>query len=152
MQIEITDELAASLAKVAEETGQDVNTLAAEMLTEATKMRQVEGIVFVDEGIAGRQAVVPGTRIPVWELAEYYEYVKRDREELHRGFDWLSNYQIDLALAYYEAFPDDITPHIKTEEEAEADMRALWAKRPQTSPDWPGRLRGAVSQVTAESA
>ena len=67
--------------RLAGETGQDVASLTAEMLTEALKMRRVPGIVFVDEGITGRRACVPGTRIPVWEIAEYYEFVGRDRDE-----------------------------------------------------------------------
>jgi uncharacterized protein (DUF433 family) len=153
MQIEIPDETGKAVEDLARETVQDVASLAAEMLTEAIKMRRVPGIVFVDEGSSpARRACVPGTRIPVWEIAEYYEFVGRDREELHRGFDWLSGYQLDMALDYYAAFPDDILPHIKTEEEALADLHRLWEEIPQTSPHWPGRFRSAVSPASAESA
>jgi len=138
MQIEIPDELTAAVAEIAAKSGQDVQSLVAEMVTEAVKLRHVPTIHFED-GAVGRRACVPGTGIPVWEIAEYYEYVERDFKELHRGFDWIEKHQLEAALAYYDAFPEDIKPHLKTEEEELAELRALWAKYPQTSPDWPGR-------------
>ena len=154
MQIEIPDELAAAVAEIAAKTGQDVQSLVAEMVTEAVKLRHVPTVHFED-GAVGRRACVPGTGIPIWEIAEYYEYVEQDFEELHRGFDWIEKHRLEAAIAYYKAFPEDIAPHIKTEEEALADLHALWAKYPQTSPDWPGRRQrtpsatGGASRETA---
>ena len=47
-----------------------------------------------------------------------------------------------MALGYYAAFPDEITPHIKTEEEALADLhRALGGD----SSDEPELARGGVA-------
>ena len=153
MQIEIPDELAASVAEIAAKTGQDVQSLIAEMVTEAVKLRHVPTVHFED-GAVGRRACVPGTGIPIWEVAEYYEYVGQDIEELQRGFDWIKKHQLEAAIAYYKAFPEDIKPHLKTEEEALAELHALWAKYPQTSPDWPGRrvrtpsATGGISRET----
>src|SRR5688572_18384203 len=111
MQIEIPDELAAAVAEIAAKTGQDIQSLVAEMVTEAVKLRRVPTVHFED-GAVGRRACVPGTGIPIWEGAEYYEYVERDFDELHRGFDWIGKHHLEAAIAYYEAFPDDIRPHI----------------------------------------
>jgi uncharacterized protein (DUF433 family) len=115
-----------------------VNALVAEMVTEAIKLRHVPTIHFED-GATGRRACVPGTSIPIWGIIEFYEYVGRDFEELKRSFDWIKRHQLEAALAYYDAFPEDIKPRLKTEEEAVADLHKLWAQYPQTSPDWPGR-------------
>jgi len=142
MQIEIPDELAAAVAEIAATTGQDVQSLVAEMVTEAVKLRHVPTVHFED-GAVGRRACVPGTGIPIWEVMSYYEYVGRDLDETLRGFDMLDRYQLDAAIAYYTAYPDDIRPHMKTEEEALAELHALWAEYPQTSPDWPGRAARA---------
>jgi uncharacterized protein (DUF433 family) len=144
MQIKLPEELVTQIAEIAERTGHDVESLVAEMVTEAVKLRRVPTVHFED-GAIGRRACVPGTGIPIWEVAEYYEYVERDFDELHRGFDWIGKHHLEAAIAYYEAFPDDIRPHIKSEEEALAQLHALWAKYPQTSPDWPGRRRRTPS-------
>jgi uncharacterized protein (DUF433 family) len=140
MQIEIPDEIAAAAAEIASKTGQDVNALVAEMVTEAIKLRHVPTIHFED-GATGRRACVPGTGIPIWEIIELYEGAGRDRDELGRVYAWLDSYQLDAAIAYYEAFPGDITPRLKSDEEALAELHALWENHPQTSPHWPGRQR-----------
>jgi uncharacterized protein (DUF433 family) len=146
MHIEIPEEIGAALEEIARQADQDVASLAAEMLTEAIKMRRVPGIVFAD-GATGRRARIGGTGIEVFEVIDVYELVGRDRLELRRHFGWLNKFQLDMAVAYYEAFPDDIRPRLKSDEQVQAEMEELWAKYPRTSPNWPGRLR-----VTAEAA
>ena len=59
MQINLPDELAAQLAEIAEQTGQAVESLVVEMVTEAIKMHRVPGIVFASGG-TGRRARVGG--------------------------------------------------------------------------------------------
>lgn len=154
MQIEIPDELGANVAKMAEETGQDVGSLAAEMLTEAIKMRRVPGILFAD-GATGRRARIGGTGIEVFEVIDRYELVGRDRFRLQELFDWLAPHQIEDAITYYEAFPDEIRAHLHTDEEDRAAIEALWREIPQTSPDWPGRrpvAKRPVPERARESA
>jgi uncharacterized protein (DUF433 family) len=138
MQIEIPEELAAAVAEIAAKTGQDVQSLVAEMVTEAVKLRRVPTIHFED-GATGRRACVPGTGIPIWEVIEFYEYAGRDFESLQRGFDWIKKHQLEAAVAYYDASPEDIKPRLHTDEEDIAAVKALWREIPQTSPDWPGR-------------
>jgi uncharacterized protein (DUF433 family) len=146
MQIEIPDELAAAVAEIAEKTGQDVQSLVVEMVTEAIKMRRVPGILFAD-GATGRRARVGGTGIEVFEIIDRYESVGRDRVRLQELFDWLKPHQLNDAIAYYEEYPDDIRPYLLTEEEEIAAMEALWAEYPHTRLDWPGRLRSVVESA-----
>lgn len=146
MQIEIPDELAAAVEEIAAKTGQDTASLVAEMVTEAIKMRRVPGIVFAD-GATGRRARVGGTGIEVFEVIGLYEAVDRDRQRVQENVPQLDPYQIDMAIAYYEAYPEDITPYLHTEEEDVAAIEALWREIPQTSPTWPGRRPGATAKV-----
>ncbi len=154
MQIEIPEELAAAVAEIAGKTGQDVQTLVGEMVTEAIKMRRVPGIVFAD-GATGRRARVGGTGIEVFEVIDRYERVVRDRVRLQELFDWLKPHQLNAAVTYYEAYPEEIKARLHTDEEDIAAIEALWKKIPQTSPDWPGRRQivdGAGSTLSRESA
>jgi len=150
MQIEIPDELAAAVAEIAATTGQDVQSLIVEMVTEAIKMRRVPGILFAD-GATGRRARVGGTGIEVFEVIDRYESVGRDRARLQELFDWLKPNQINAAIAFYEAYPDDIRPYLLTEQEEKAAMEALWAKHPQTRLDWPGRRRSTAKPAADAS-
>jgi uncharacterized protein (DUF433 family) len=151
MKIDIPDEVAAALDAEARARGQDINTLATGMLSEAIKMRRVPGILFAD-GATGRRARVGGTGIEVFEIIDVYELFGRDRDRLGKEFDWLTSHQLDAAVSYYEAFPEDIKPRLKTEEQARAELETLWTEYPQTSPDWPGRRRGALSKALADTA
>src|SRR5215207_10483542 len=125
MQLSIPDELAVAVKKIADQTGQDTGTLVAEMVTEAIKMRRVPGIVFAD-GATGRRARVGGTGIEVFEVIDRYEGVGRDRFRLQELFAWLEPHQLQMAIDFYEAFPEDIRPYLLTEEEEIAVMEKLW--------------------------
>ena len=149
MQIKLPDELVTQLAEIAERTGQDVESLVAEMVTEAIKMRRVPGILFAD-GATGRRARVGGTGIEVFEVIDRYEGVGRDRARLAKLFDWLKPHQLNDAIAYYEAYPDDIRPYLLTEEEEIAAIKAFWEKYPQSKPPWL-KQRQAVNSMNDAS-
>ena len=151
MQIEIPDELAAAVAEIAATTGQDIDGLVSEMVTEAIKMRRVPGIVFAD-GATGRRARVGGTGIEVFEVIDLYELFGRDRQKVQESLPQLDTYQINMAIAYYEAYPEDIAPRLKSDEQVQAELEALWAKHPKTSPHGPGRLRQASGASSSTSS
>lgn len=111
MNVTIPDELVAAVEKAARLRGQDTDTLVAELVTEAMKMRDVPGIIFAD-GPAGRRARIEGTGLEVFEIIQAYLAGERDRDELHRAFHWLDDRMIDAALEYYDRFPDDIEPFL----------------------------------------
>ena len=138
MEIKIPDELAAQVAGIAEQRGQSPESLIIEMVTEGLKMHRVPGILFAD-GATGRRVRIGGTGIEVFEVIDRYELVNRDREKLQQIFHWLGNHQLTAAVAYYEAYPDEIKARLHTDEEDRAALEDLWRKYPQTSPDWPGR-------------
>lgn len=156
MKIEIPDEIMAALSEVATTVEhdsfnapyRDAAALAAGMLAEAIKMRRVPGILFAD-GATGRRARIGGTGIEVFEVIEAYESAGRNEEELRMAFHWLENHQLTAALAYYAAYPEDIAPRLKSDEQAQAELEALWSKYPQTSPHWPGRQRKVSTAGTA---
>lgn len=151
MQIEIPDALAAAVAEIAVKTGQDVQSLVAEMVSEAIKMRRVPGIVFAN-GPTGRCARVGGTGIEVFEVIQAYELFGRDRERVQQDLPQLDRYQLDAAIAYYDAYPEDVRPHLHTEDEDRAALEALRREIPQTSIDWPGRLPEAQRPTAVRSA
>src|SRR4051812_39127345 len=142
--------LDAAVTEIATKTGQKVQILVAEMVAEAIKMRRVPGILFAD-GATGRRARIGGTGIEVFEVIDRYELVGRDRLRLQELFDWLEPHQLSAAIAYYEAFPDEIRARLYTDEEDRAAIEALWREIPQTSPDWPGR-RQAIPRPTSQQA
>jgi uncharacterized protein (DUF433 family) len=142
MELKIPDELLAAVKEIADKTGQDAESLVAEMVTEAIKMRRVPGILFAD-GATGRRARIGGTGIEVFEVIDAYEIFGRDREKLEQDLKQLDSDQIDAALAYYEAFPEDIAPRLKSDEQVHAEAEAMWAKYPWMKADWPGRRPGA---------
>ena len=88
-----------------------------------------------------------GTGIEVFEIIDRYEGVGRDRVRLQELFDWLTPRQLNAAIAYYEAYPNEIKARLSTEEEEIAAVEALWREIPQTSPDRPGRRRAAGTRV-----
>src|SRR5580765_7684329 len=154
MRVEIPDELKAAVEEITGTTGQDVDSLVAEMVTEAIKMRRVPGIVFAD-GATGRRARIGGTGLEVFEVIDRYELINRDRLRLQELIDWLKPHQLDMAIAYYEAFPEEIRERLHTDEEDRAAIEAMWRKIPQTSPEWPARQRSverSIGETVHESA
>lgn len=73
--------------------------MATEALTEAEKLAQVPGIVYVD-GPAGRRAKVAGDLIT---LAENYP--------------WMTREQIRAGLRFYQLFPEEIDRWLACERE-----------------------------------
>jgi len=86
--------------------------MVAKQLGEAEKMALIPGIDFVDEP-AGRRARIVGTGLGVWEIIKAYHEFDNDRDVLIYGMDWLTPEQIDVALRYYAAFPDEIDDWVK---------------------------------------
>jgi uncharacterized protein (DUF433 family) len=134
VNVKIPDDIAAVIEETARARGQDIDTVVAELATEAMKMRLVPGIVFAD-GAAGRRARIEGTGIEVFEVIQAYLAAERSREELALAFHWLKPKQVDAALAYYGRFPGDVEPFLfHSDEEFEAFIREASARRPSVKP------------------
>lgn len=108
-------DIAQAVQDTADATGRDFSTMANELLTEALKMRRCPGILFGD-GPSGRRARLAGTGIDVWEVVATYRSVSQNFRRLQRAYDWLSEPQLRAALAYAEAYPEEITQQIARNE------------------------------------
>lgn len=100
------------------------SALAAEMLSEAARMRRCPGVLFAD-GPTGRRARIEGTGIEVWEVVSSYLSLDRDERRLRQAYHWLSDRQILAALGYYRAYPEEIDDLVRRNREEEEEGTAL---------------------------
>ena len=135
-RVPIPTDIHAEIEEIAAKTGRDLSDVAAEMLTEAVKMRRVPGIWFNNSGVWGRVPCMAGTGIKVYLVIQSYRAMNGDWEQLREAYHWLDEWQLRAALAYAEAYPEDIEPHLLTEEQEKALIEDLWSKYPATKPPW----------------
>jgi uncharacterized protein (DUF433 family) len=107
--------------------------MATEVVSEAEKMRRVPGIFFVTD-VGERQPWIKGTGLEVVEIIQVYKDVDWELDHLRASFEWLSEEQIQAALDYYAAFPDEV--NAKLIDDVEALVRKLWEECPETRPPW----------------
>src|SRR3981081_2001450 len=106
------------------------------MLWCAVGRRGVSGLGFGD-GATGRRARVMGTGLDVFEIARTYRNVDHSWERLRTAYDWLSEPQLRAALAYAEAFAEEIEERLR--EEGRWTREAIWATYPFMRPPSPPR-------------
>ena len=92
----------------------EAGSVTIEALNEQEKMRLVPGIIFAD-GPCGRRARIAETGLDVFELIEAYRSCGENRARLSDAFDRLTTSQIDAALSYYKAFPEEIDRRLAEE-------------------------------------
>lgn len=119
--------------------GASFTEVATSLLREAVRMRRVPGIVFMD-GPTGRRASVAGTGIDVWEVVSQFREVGEDFEALKECYPWLEEARLSSALAYYEAYGEEIDARIEREEGWTPER--LWSEHPFTRPRGGGSERG----------
>jgi uncharacterized protein (DUF433 family) len=108
VSIRIPEEVRVAIAEMAGRNRRDFSSVANEMLDEAVKMRRVPGITFADE-FEHREAKVGGTGLGVWEVIAAYQRMDEDWERFRKHYkNWLDEYQLRAALAYWRAFPEEI--------------------------------------------
>ncbi|MGH2583815.1 MAG: DUF433 domain-containing protein [Dehalococcoidia bacterium] len=88
-----------------------------ELRAEVEKMRRVPGIVFAD-GAFGRVPRIAGTGIEVFEVVRRYHAMDRSWERLTASLHWLSSDQLRAALAYYDAYSEEVDARLAMEEAA----------------------------------
>ncbi|MGI8552598.1 MAG: DUF433 domain-containing protein [Dehalococcoidia bacterium] len=88
--------------------------MTTETLAEEEKMRRAPGIIFAD-GPSGRRARIADTGLDVFEIIKEYLARGRKWERLTAGFHWLTEEQLQAALAYYERFPEEIDARLDRE-------------------------------------
>lgn len=112
-------------------TGRDFSSVANEMLTEAVKMRRIPGIAFADSP-GGRVACIAGTNSKVFAVAAAFRTMDGDFARLQRAYHWLSEHQLRSALAYAEAYPEEIADRLREEEHWTPET--AWATYPFMRP------------------
>jgi uncharacterized protein (DUF433 family) len=133
VSLRIPDEVREVIRERMKESGRDFSSIANEMLMESAKMRRIPGIIFIDSA-SGRTAAIGGTGIKVWLLIQAYRAMDCSWERLREAFHWLTEHQLRAALAYAEAYPDEIEEILREQERWTPEY--TWAKYPFTRPPW----------------
>lgn len=123
----------AAIDEIARRTGRDFSTVAGEMLDEAVRMRRIPGIVFADNR-GGRVPRIDGTGLEVFEIIGQYRAVDEDWTLLKQEFPTLSDSQLRAALAYAEAYPEEVDARLRAEEQWTPEH--VWSTYPFTKPPW----------------
>jgi uncharacterized protein (DUF433 family) len=105
--LRIQEKILKEIERIAEEAQKDFSRVTNELLEEAVKAHRCPGVVFT-EGARGRRARVAGTGIEVWEIIAAYQSVGKNLNRLKRAYHWLSASQLQAALGYYKAYPEEI--------------------------------------------
>lgn len=131
VSLRVPQEAHEAISSLARRSGRDFSSVANEMLTEAVKMRRVPGIVFAD-GPAGRRAGIAGTAIEVYDVVRTFRQVHGDAERLRKAYHWLTEHQLRAALAYADAYPDEIDAQLAEEESWTRER--IWSEYPFMRP------------------
>jgi uncharacterized protein (DUF433 family) len=129
--VKIPRDIHDAIQEIAEGTDRDFDSVATEMLTEATKMRRVPGIKFADAP-TGRAPLIEGTGIKVYLVVRSYRTMGEDWESLKEAYDWLTDRQLRAALTYAEVYPEEIERRIQADEYWTPEK--LWEKYPFMKP------------------
>ena len=131
--IRIPEETRRAIDESCRRTGRGFSAVANEMLGEAVKMRRIPGIAFADSP-SGREAIVAGTGLGVFEIISAYRGMEQSWERLREAFHWLGEQQLRAALAYTEAYPEEIEDRLAQEERWTPEE--VWSRYPFTRPKW----------------
>lgn len=112
-----------SLARAARRLGRTPSETAGILLDEALRQREFVLIEFRDSP-AGRQAYLQGSRLAVWQIEWLAREFNRDVNRLARHLS-LPPMQIEAALRYAEAFPQEIEDAIKDNQWAAGNVGRL---------------------------
>ena len=94
------------LARLAKRMRRSVSETAALLVDEALRREDFPFIEFRDTAV-GRQAFLKGRRLKVWHIADLAQGSGKNSAEIADYLD-VPQVQIEAALRYAEAFPDEI--------------------------------------------
>lgn len=132
--VRIPDETRHEIEEISRRSGRDFSTVVNEILSEAVRMRRIPGIVFAD-GATGRVARIAGTGIEVFEVVRDYRALGNDWGHLKEAYHWLSEQQLRAALAYAQAYREEIDERLQDEEQWQPET--VWERYPFTKPEQP---------------
>jgi hypothetical protein len=106
----------------ARRTGHPKSAIVASLVEEATRIRRFPGIAFRGPD-DDRRAWLPGAGFDVWELIEAFQGMGpvRFREEGD-----IPERELELALTYYAAYPEEIIQAIAANDITGEELEALY--------------------------
>ncbi len=123
VSLRLKDTQVEALSRAARRMGRTPSEAAAFLLEEALRQREFAFIEFRDSPV-GRQAYLQGTRLAIWQIESLARAFDRDA---HRVAEHLSlpPVQIEAALRYAEAFPQEIEDAIKDNKWAASNIQRI---------------------------
>jgi len=108
--IEVRDEQAARLERLANRWNVSAGEAGARLLEEALRTSEFPGVVFRNSPV-GRQAYVAGSRLAVWEVVSLGRNYGGEADKIAEHLRWDVS-RVQAALDYATAFPDEINAAI----------------------------------------
>ena len=82
-------------------------TIAADMIEESMRMREVPGIYFVDRQ-RGRSAAIMGVGLQVWQMCDLIQAYDGELERILIDYPNWTRRMLEAALKYRSLYPDEI--------------------------------------------
>lgn len=96
---------------------------------DAIPIRPVAGIIYSP---LSERARIAGTGIEVFEVVKTHRALCEDWEALRRAYHWLTEGQLQAALAFAGQNPEHVAARLAREDAAR--LEDLWAKHPGSAP------------------
>jgi uncharacterized protein (DUF433 family) len=112
----VAEEITRELQAIARAEGRTVSQVLARLADQGIRMRRFPGIVFI-EGPRGRRAHLAGTGFDVWEIVALYRAYGEDAPRLLSDHPALERRELELAIAYAQAYRDEIDQLIAENEQ-----------------------------------
>ncbi len=87
---------------------------AVSLMEEAVRASRVPGIVFVQRR-DGRRPAIAFSGLEVWEIIATWKETGENWEQLVEAYPELTETQLRAALAYYQAYPEEIDHRLSRE-------------------------------------
>ncbi len=101
---------------------------------EALRMRRFPGIGFMGAE-HDRRAYLQGTGLDVWEVMELVRDYGEDRRELMFEAHPIAERQLEVVLAYYREYPEEIDWHIEENSRSPEEWHRLYPGVATTPPE-----------------
>ncbi len=130
MSVRLSREARERLQREAARSGEPPASLAERLIDEGLRLRRHPLIRFAD-GPTGRRARLPRGS-DVWEIVSFVQRSEaRGDDKVAHAAEWfrLPATEVEAALSYYAAFPEEIDERIRLNDEAVAEAEAIAAGR-----------------------
>jgi uncharacterized protein (DUF433 family) len=124
VSVRLSDEAYAEAREWSRRTSRPLGAVVGELVQEAVRMRRFPGIVFA--GPPGERRARVGGGPDVWEIVALWRSVGEDVERTLASIEHLSARQLEAALRYYRAHPEEIDRLIEENERAKEDWERLY--------------------------